>query len=121
MPSLADRLRERMQETGITQAEIARACGIRPPSVNAWLSGETKNLKGKNLVITARLLGVNDAWLADGIGPKERSATTWPFSAPYSAYEALDESQKKMLDGIVTAFIDNAVPAAKSTTKKEAA
>jgi transcriptional regulator with XRE-family HTH domain len=99
-----------MYETGVTQAEIARECKIKPPSVADWLNGKTKNLKGPNLVKTARLLRVEEAWLADGVGPKERKAEHWPFSTSYDAYNALDDDKKQTLDNIVTAFLSGVAP-----------
>jgi transcriptional regulator with XRE-family HTH domain len=51
-----------------TQAELARACGIKPPSVSSWFSGETLSLEGENLVRAAGYLGVNPHWLAIGEG-----------------------------------------------------
>jgi len=122
METLAERIKIALERSGKTQADLVRATKAKSSSVSNWVNGRTKNLKGSNLTIAAQVLGVSEAWLGAGVGPMERQIPDrWPFSAPYSAYEALDESQKKMLDGIVTAFIDNAVPAAKSTTKKEAA
>lgn len=53
----------------VSKAELARACGIKSPSVNNWFSGETKSLEGSNLVRAAEYLRVNVAWLASGSGP----------------------------------------------------
>lgn len=70
MTSLADRLRLAMEgPPRISQAAIARACGIKAPSVTDWLNGRTKRLEGSNLLATARILGVNPEWLANGEGP----------------------------------------------------
>ncbi len=70
-----------MADAGVTAADLARATGAKAPSVHKWVHGQTKNIRGKNLVAAARLLGVNEAWLADGKGLKLRSAEppTWPF------------------------------------------
>lgn len=53
----------------ITQAELARACGIKPPSVSGWISGATKSLTGKNLIAAAKKLNVNPDWLQSNRGP----------------------------------------------------
>lgn len=121
MSTLAERLQESIKEAEISQAEIARACGIKPPSVADWFSGKTKNLKGKNLVIVAQLLNVSESWLADGVGPKERKAGRWPFSPPFSAYEALDADKKQALDNMVTAFLAGAAPSKSPGEEKAAA
>lgn len=44
---LSDRLKKAMDAAGISQAELARACGVKPPSVNGWLSGKAKFLREK--------------------------------------------------------------------------
>jgi phage repressor protein C with HTH and peptisase S24 domain len=70
MKTLAERVRSALDEKGATQAELARAAGVKSPSVSNWLSGETKQLKGPSLVKAAAFLGVNEAWLSEGKGPR---------------------------------------------------
>ena len=53
---LSTRLQLAMREAGISQAELARACGVKPPSVNGWLSGKSKFLRGENLLAAAKAL-----------------------------------------------------------------
>jgi len=53
----------------VSQAALARACGVKPPSVTDWLSGRTKTLAGPNLLKAARFLGVSPDWLASAKGP----------------------------------------------------
>lgn len=53
----------------ISQAALARACGVRPPSVNDWISGKTKSIEGENLLLAAQFLRVHPLWLATGKGP----------------------------------------------------
>lgn len=57
-----------MNEAGVSQADLARACGVKPPSVHGWLSGKAKFLRGENLLKAAAALGVNQQWLATGQG-----------------------------------------------------
>lgn len=66
---LSKRLQLAMKEVGISQAELARACGVKPPSVHGWLSGKSKFLRGENLLAAARALNVSQEWLATGKGP----------------------------------------------------
>lgn len=58
----------------ISQADLARATGAKPPSVNAWFSGETKTMKATTAAKAAELYGCNTLWLSDGQGPM------WPIS-----------------------------------------
>jgi len=76
MDTLADRMKEALEEAGAIPADLARACGIKPASVSNWLSGETKSLKSSTAMRAAEFLKVNQLWLAEGRGPKR------PLSAP---------------------------------------
>ena len=60
-----------MDEAGLSQADLARECGVKPPSVNGWLSGKSKFLRGENLLKAAKALNVSQSWLATGKGSKE--------------------------------------------------
>jgi transcriptional regulator with XRE-family HTH domain len=75
--TLKQRLSVAMRDASVTAADLARACKIKPPSVSDWLSGETKSIRGSNLLAAARLLGVNPEWLDTGQGPRDA-----PTSAP---------------------------------------
>lgn len=67
--TLADRLRKAMSEANMNQKALANAVGVKPPSVNGWLSAKAKFLRGENLLKAAKALGVSDLWLAEGKGP----------------------------------------------------
>lgn len=104
--SLSERLRAAMIESGVSQADLARACGVKPPSVNGWLSGKSKFLRGENLLKAAAALNVSDTWLATGRGAPERnaSASLLPVaeSATDSGYRvALLDAEAAMGDGAV--------------------
>lgn len=66
---MKDRLIQAMKgPPRITQAALARACGVTPQAVNAWLRGGSKGLSGANLITVARFLRVSPEWLATGKG-----------------------------------------------------
>ena len=70
MSALQDRLKIAMSgPPKVSQVALARACGIRAPSVNDWLSGKTKTIEGRNLLLAANFLKVLPMWLATGQGP----------------------------------------------------
>lgn len=52
-----------------SQAALARACRVSPPSVNDWITGKSKTIEGANLLNAAAFLNVNPRWLAEGVGP----------------------------------------------------
>ena len=53
MNTLAERLRYAMEvlpPKKIKGVELARAVGVKPPSVSDWLSGKSKTMEGENLL-----------------------------------------------------------------------
>ncbi|ODA19783.1 hypothetical protein A9G00_08385 [Achromobacter xylosoxidans] len=72
MKTLSDRIKAALTQSGISQADLVRATGAKAASVSNWVGGRTKNLKGANLVNAARVLGVEEAWLANGVGPMKK-------------------------------------------------
>jgi transcriptional regulator with XRE-family HTH domain len=85
MRALKDRLEWAMDRAGLSQADLARACRVKPPSVTNWLNGETRTLKAGPAVRAALALGVQPLWLIDGEGPREVESTG---TAAYVAYAA---------------------------------
>lgn len=68
--ALSDRINAALAaKKGLTQAGLARACGISRASVNAWVNGKTDSIDGKFLTTAAAYLGVNAHWLSTGEGP----------------------------------------------------
>lgn len=75
MRTLQERLKLAMAgPPKVTQAALARACGVRAPSVNDWISGKTKTIEGENLLIAADYLKVMPMWLATGKGPMRKGS-----------------------------------------------
>lgn len=69
MSTLKDRIRMALAASGKTQTELARACGVKPPSVNDWTSGKTQSMKAVPAQRAAAFLGVSVLWLTEGKGP----------------------------------------------------
>lgn len=79
-----------MRAAGLNQKQLADTCGVKPPSVNGWLSEKSKFLRGENLLRAAAALGVSDVWLATGKGEMNaRWQTVQPVS-PQSETVRLD-------------------------------
>jgi hypothetical protein len=69
MSTLQARIEEAMRRNPLlSQAEIARACRVKPPSVTDWLNGNTKILRSGTAKFAAELFGCDQNWLALGIG-----------------------------------------------------
>lgn len=65
---LKDRINQALEEgksRGLTQAGLAAACGVKPPSVSGWASGKSLAIKSENIWDAAAYLGVD---------PRARSA-----------------------------------------------
>lgn len=76
MTTLSERMKEALDEAGVSPADLARACQVKPPSVSNWLSGETKSLKASTAIRASDFLGVNQLWLTEGRGPKRPADET---------------------------------------------
>jgi phage repressor protein C with HTH and peptisase S24 domain len=109
---LKDRLDRALREKpGATQAGLAKACGVRAPSVHGWLSGTTKTLKGSSLLAAASYLGVNPLWLESGKGsmrPDDSNSMSTGIPTELSTAESLDEIPTgyvrfPLLEGFVSA------------------
>lgn len=69
MTTLAERLRAALERnSALSQAALARACGVSTASVSDWCTGETKSLRSKNLRSAALYLGCSRDWLETGLG-----------------------------------------------------
>lgn len=71
MKTLAERLKYAMEvlpPKKVKGVELARAVGVKPPSVSDWLSGKSKTMEGENLLRAAKHLNVSPIWLATGSG-----------------------------------------------------
>lgn len=70
----------------VTGRALATACGVKPPSVSDWLSGETKTMEGSNLIAAAEFLKVRPKWLAEGVGHMRDDASSSRVAEPEVAY-----------------------------------
>nr|WP_314540075.1 S24 family peptidase [uncultured Massilia sp.] len=98
---LSERIKLAMDEAGLSQVDLARACGVKPPSVHGWLSGKSKFLRGENLLQAARALNVNQDWLATGTGPmREAADSAEPLQrlkpGTFKRVEAVDDGDPRM-------------------------
>lgn len=83
-----DRLKQARDAAGVSDTEIAIACGVKPPSVFGWMSGETKNIEAHNLLAACKLLKVSPIWVIYGeAGPADE--TFLPESIEVPAFEII--------------------------------
>jgi transcriptional regulator with XRE-family HTH domain len=100
MSDLAHRIRQRLDDLGLSQKELADSCGISAPAVNDWLSGKTKSLKAATLLKAAKALAVNPQWLESGVGLKSSRHQMDPVTQQLQRLieHMLLEDQRKLLE-----------------------
>lgn len=125
--TLQERIQQRMAAMKITNAQLAEACKVKPPTSFNWGSGKTKNIKGAPLLLAAKALGVTPEWLATGIGDKfpnsgvneVREETVYHLLQPkqdklatelLELFGQLDSSGKMELMGYVRGFVSGRRP-----------
>jgi phage repressor protein C with HTH and peptisase S24 domain len=69
MKTLQERLILALQQSGLTQTDIWKGCGLTSGTVSQWINKPNTQIKGENLLCAAKILGVNPRWLSSGIGP----------------------------------------------------
>lgn len=69
--TLQQRIREAIDGSGKSQADIARAIKRTPATVTQWLDGSTKSLKADNAAALEAATGYNARWIVTGKGPKK--------------------------------------------------
>ena len=109
MKTLAERLKYAMEvlpPKKIKGVDLARAVGVKPPSVSDWLSGKSKNMDGPNLIRAAQFLKVNSKWLATGIGKPNDDEAKSNFSnvsisdLPFRKIPVLDFVQAGLFNSV---------------------
>lgn len=108
-----ERIAEALRISGVTVAEIARACGISQQAIYQWISGETKQILGEYLVEVAELTGYDARWLAKEIGPKIR---LYPKTAQQAHVLKVMQSMPEDQASLIVKIADSvAEPPAKSS------
>ena len=84
--SFHERLKQKMEEKGVTPAALARAASVSPVAAGKWVHGESEP-KAAKLKLIADFLDVTDDWLLTGKG------------SPSKLDNNIDLSQKIPLEG----------------------
>jgi len=78
MIDLGRRVKLLRTKKGMTQATLAKAAGIKPPSLSQIETGRTKALKATTILRIAAALETNPAYLMTGTGAAEMSKAENP-------------------------------------------
>lgn len=116
--TLADRIKEVLDDTGITKTTLAEKAGVSKGAVTMWIQGDIKSLKFEYAVKLWRWKRYSPLWLITGEGPKTLLAANmnmaeslkpvdpWPFQrVEYARYERLRPDQKGYLEGVLVSEI----------------
>lgn len=96
--TLAERISEALKISGVSALQVAEKCGIKPQSVYQWMSGETKQISGENLVEVAELTGYAPRWLAKEAGPKRLMyAKTQQQAQVLKAMQSMPSTQETLI------------------------
>lgn len=92
--SFSKRLHEARTRAGLTQQQVADACGLTKGAVSAWENGVTDSILAENLFCVADALGVDPRWLATG---QESETASMAALSPEirAAIRALIDSMKR--------------------------
>ncbi|MGE0289560.1 MAG: helix-turn-helix domain-containing protein [Bradyrhizobium sp.] len=70
--NLPGRLQWAFEQSGHTQASLAREIGISKGAIGQWATGKTDHIRPAHLFDAARALRVEPEWLGNGKGPRTR-------------------------------------------------
>ena len=99
MDSLGSRLKKALEDSGVTQAELAEHIGISQQAVQFICSGKTKHTK--HLGKIAQRLGVTQEWLAFGsanqVNEPQKGYDTKKHGVPVFTINQLDNNRESTL------------------------
>lgn len=76
--TLGLRLKTARKLRNLSQVGLARAAGLKQPSISELESGETKEISGPTLIAICTALNVRPAWLVTGKEPMEPTVEVAP-------------------------------------------
>lgn len=75
---IGKRVKTLREAAGLSQSELARRVGIKPPSLWEIEAGETKTVKAATLMRLSEALNADPAWLSTGRGAPYRMEVSGP-------------------------------------------
>jgi len=108
MLSYGQRLAHALELAGRSKSDLARSLGVAAQSIGQVISGASKALSAENHSRAARVLNVDDLWLATGEGePPRQYIPKWPFSpALHARIAALTPADAGYLEGRLVSAIE---------------
>lgn len=109
---LGERIRQLREANGWSQGFLARKIGVSRPSVTQWESGDTKNLKHKNLIALSKAFSISLEQLLTGKNHHHVAEEQAPYNAGLTEeerillekYRALANGDRRKAQAIINAF-----------------
>lgn len=101
MSTLADRMSQILDETGLKPKDLSKMTGVSVQSISYWINGQTKDIKMETLFKLARGTGFSPEWIATGEGPMKMIAVKNPEFI--LDIEPLTEDQRVVIRAVVDA------------------
>ena len=99
--TLAERLNQAMELSGMSQGALAKASGVAQPTIWRLTSG---NARGSTKIVEiANALGVRTEWLSTGVGPMREDGQMPTISQPKTELAPTDTFRIEALDFYVSA------------------
>lgn len=113
MGKLAERLKQSLDEIGISKAELARRANITRQSLNSYLVERTRPSQ-ETITSLANALGVNPAWLDGYDVPKRTSNSNKELTLEEAltsvmSYDGkpMTDNDKEIIEGIIKGYMEN--------------
>lgn len=84
METMGDRIKQLLEAQAMSQAELGRRVNVTRAAVQKWISGDTANMENEKLLLVARELHTDPAYLVWGPDRKPAGAPTTPSGADTS-------------------------------------
>ena len=105
--ALSDRVREAIDGSKKSKADIARECGVTNAAVTHWLTGDTKSMKADTALALEEATGYRARWILYGKGTKKLGEVYWPFAVEIARYTDLSDKDRGYVEGRLEAAIEH--------------
>lgn len=99
MSAFGDRIRARRKELGMSQPDLAKAAGLKQPTISNIERG--RNRGSAYVVQLAHALKCAAQWLATGKGKPDQDEVESPYSELLSKYRQADPHTRQIIDTIL--------------------
>lgn len=114
METFGERLRQTRTQLGLSQAQLAQACGLSQSAISSYENGNRRS--PKKLLNLAQTLGVDIYWLSRGAAHPSRHSPIsihdpvlpWPFpSIEPRLFWSLSMKDRQAVEATISALIDS--------------